>query len=243
MIYKPLTKIRVLKSSRKCKPGSLGYIITQRRPMRSLNLLHTPVLFSRFGKRGKPRAELLEINIPFIETKDLSPRHQKIYQMYRAMGNLEDDGRTKIDTLITPENLKVKNLLELENNDFIAYIAAASLFLNTVSPKHTNLSWALGIYGRQRNADISRNSLENIGLFIATAAERDRRYRSNDSQESIKRFFRHNAQKIQVISAIRKRISELSSRIMEHQYNMDSYEQSYYTWLRETLNASKDLIN
>jgi hypothetical protein len=138
MILKPLQKIQVINSSKMCKGGSLGYFIAQE-PASRYNTWNMSILFTRFGKAGKPRLYLMSVNTFMINYAALPKTDKTIIDTVKFYEDLEPRSyiNTSVgDTLLEPIPVEHKNLLDLVNNEFTAYIIALSLFIR----KLTNLT-------------------------------------------------------------------------------------------------------
>ena len=138
MILRPLQKIQVVQSTKKCKPNSLGYFVAQD-PVGDYNAWQMCIVFTRFGKKGKPRIEILPINLPMVDYNAMKPADRDILNAVHSYegleprtytdrkGNSTNDTR---DTVIEPiKPTGPKDLLRLPDNEFTAYIVAMSLFI------------------------------------------------------------------------------------------------------------------
>ena len=121
-------------SKKKCKAGSLGYFVSQSYAGR-YNIWDMCAVFTRFGKKGKPRTELVSIRTPIINYANMKQSDKNIIDIVRFYDGLEPrpDNSGVDDTTIAPTAIEAKDILELSDNEFTAYIMALSLFLYSVT--------------------------------------------------------------------------------------------------------------
>lgn len=140
MILKPLQKIQVVESTKICKAGSLGYFVAQNLVGR-YNAWDMCIVFTRFGKRGKPRIEPVSINTFMIDYDTMEQVDKNIMNIVKFYDGLEPrpythkgiDHQSELGTsTITSVPMDAKNLLELSDNEFTAYIVALSLFIHKI---------------------------------------------------------------------------------------------------------------
>lgn len=134
MVLKPLQRIQVIDSKKKCKAGSLGYFVSQSYAGR-YNIWDMCAVFTRFGKKGKPRTELVSIKTPIINYANMKQSDKDIIDIVRFYDGLEPrPNNNSVDgTIIAPIAIEAKDILELSDNEFTAYIMALSLFLYSVT--------------------------------------------------------------------------------------------------------------
>jgi len=140
MIINPLQRIIVTKSDRICRPGSLGYLMWLE-PVYSYNAWSATIVFSRFGRSGKPRVGVLTVATKMFRYEEFSKQDQAILEVVKVAEGLEPRidpyrGRRAVKTGGTdfeatePES---KNLLKISDLEFLAYILAFSLYLRELS--------------------------------------------------------------------------------------------------------------
>jgi len=137
MILKPLQKIRIIDSNKVCKAESLGYFVAQE-SMGRYNSWNMSILFTRFGKAGKPRIYPLPVNSLMIDYNTLNKTNKTILDIVKFYDVLEprhssNRGIEVGATLLEPIPMEHKNLLDLSDNEFTAYIIALSLFIRKLT--------------------------------------------------------------------------------------------------------------
>lgn len=145
MILKPLQKIEVIESTKRWKPGSVGYFVCQE-PVSSYNGWNMLVIFTRFGKKGKYRLETVNIGIHMIEYDQLKKSDRTIMEIVKFAEGIEprihpaDIGKSKLrysqpvgGSIIAPIQVDHRDLLEIETWDFMAYTTAISLYIYKLS--------------------------------------------------------------------------------------------------------------
>lgn len=171
MILKPLQRIQVVESSKKCKAGSLGYFVAQDQ-VGSYNAWDMCIVFTRFGKKGKPRAEPFKINSFMINTNTMRQSDKEILDVTGYSEGLSPiafvDRHGKFstgvkDTVITPIPQIAKDLLELPDNEFTAYIIAMSIFIYKLTSRRQTRNLCLyPSFVSLRDFDASGYNLESI---------------------------------------------------------------------------------
>ena len=130
MILKPLQRIQVIDSVKKHKAGSLGYLVTQD-PWARYNAWDMCVVFTRSGKRGIPKIELSNIRPFMIDYSTMKQPDAEILNIVKSFDGLEPQpgftNETVGDTSIAPLPTGPKDILELSDNEFMAYIISLSL--------------------------------------------------------------------------------------------------------------------
>lgn len=141
MILKPLQRVQVLESTKKFKPGSLGYFVAQDR-VGSYNMWDMCIVFTRFGKKGKARIEPASVRHYMIDYGTMRDSDRKIMDVVKVHEKIEPvqyknerGGRISIlgeieSTKIEPFPMDSKNLLDLSDKEFTAYIVAISMFIH-----------------------------------------------------------------------------------------------------------------
>jgi hypothetical protein len=136
MIIKPLQKIQVLNSTKRYKAGSLGYFVFQS-ISKNCNRWNMYVVFTRFGKKGKPRIEPIVINTRIIDYNILENSDREIIDIVKlyeklepikhskASGDIEELEATEIE--ISP--IDSKDVLNFSDNEFTAYLIALSILV------------------------------------------------------------------------------------------------------------------
>lgn len=143
MILKPLQRIQVIDSSKMCKGGSLGYFIAQG-PVGRYNAWNMSILFTRFGKAGKPRLYPLPVNTRMINYDTLTKADKiivntvKFYDGLEPRPHINKDGHQESNigtTLLKPISMEHKNLLDFPDNEFTAYVIALSIFIRKLTSR------------------------------------------------------------------------------------------------------------
>jgi len=145
MILKPLQKIEVVESTKKWKPGSIGYFVCQS-SVGNYNGWDILIVFTRFGKKGKRRIEPINTDIHMIGYDQLKKSDRNIMDIVKFAEGLEprphpsDVGKAKPrytrsvgESVIAPIQMVHKDLLEIETWDFMAYVTALTLYINRIS--------------------------------------------------------------------------------------------------------------
>lgn len=133
MILKPLQRIQIIDSNKMCKAGSLGYFIAQESVGR-YSAWNMSILFTRFGKAGKPRLYPLPVNTFMVDYGIYNKADRSIIDIVKFYDSIEP--RSNIDkgiTLLKPIAMEHKNLLDLSDNEFTAYIIALSIFIRKLA--------------------------------------------------------------------------------------------------------------
>lgn len=151
MLMKPCQKIKVIESDKKCKTGSTGYLVGQR-PVDSYNAWYVGVVFTRFGKKGMPRMEFVNIVIPIIDISGLEESDRQIIEVVQfaellsPMPHPDDLGRKRRrystplpDSKIEPIDPGVKDLMDMKPLEFLAYATAMSLSIRALKRKASSL--------------------------------------------------------------------------------------------------------
>lgn len=140
-MIKPSQRIQIIESNKKCKPGSIGYFI-KGAPVYGYNGWEAAAVFTRFGKKGKPRVDLVEFAMPVVDYNELDEESRGIVNIIKYAEQLEprisisdvgrkykrytpETGGTKLKAI----NHEAKNLLEMDPLEFLAYVAATSITL------------------------------------------------------------------------------------------------------------------
>ena len=163
-MQKPLKlfqKIEITESIRQTKPGSVGYIVYIN-DLAIYNMLDVRTMFIKFGKSGKRRFSVARIKVPLVDI-DCLQISEKFKKNLKTLTSKELMPRMSVanDSKLKVIQESSKNLTEIDTWDFMAYISAISMFLDS----HRM------IYGRPVNANnININDLElqanDIGALI-----------------------------------------------------------------------------
>ena len=134
MVLKPFQRIQIIDSNKKCKAGSLGYFVSQSY-MGRYNIWDMCVVFTRFGKKGKPRTEVVSIRTPVVNYANMEQSDKDIIDIVKFYDGLAPrPGLDDVDdTTIAPIAIEAKDVLELSDNEFTAYIMALSIFLYSIT--------------------------------------------------------------------------------------------------------------
>jgi len=169
MILRPAQKIEVVQSNRQCKASSIGYFVCQDDIAR-YNAWQMVSVFTRHGKKGKRRINMLEFSIPMFDHDQFKGSDKKILDTVqfvegllprpgastrkssRELGLSDPNGVG--ESIIKPINMGCKNLLDLDTWDFLGYLTALSLYLNRLH--YNKLSYQL----------ISMPLLRKLGEFV-----------------------------------------------------------------------------
>ena len=186
MILKPLQRIQVLESTKKFKPGSLGYFVAQD-SVNSYNGWDICIVFTRFGKKGKNRIEPAYMRTYMVDYNTMKDSDREIIDITKLHEGIEPiqhlDRRSRIlgaldEIKIEPFPIESKNLLDLPDNEFTAYIIALSMFIHKMAynKRAYNLIAMPGI--RQRDfvaSDFNLGIAEpgSIGYYILNGIHYD----------------------------------------------------------------------
>lgn len=171
MLIQPLQKIEVIDSGKQCKAGSIGYL-AYARGISGYNLVEQDIVFTKFGKSGKPRTSLVKLRTPFIDIESLNFHEdnrksiEKIFQDYLMphYGNENERDRKmrSIDSHTKAIPIEVKNLIEFGIWEFMAYISALSIFIEMMEQRSAGLG-----HGRViRRTDISNTPVAETPLLL-----------------------------------------------------------------------------
>ena len=186
MILKPLQRIRVLESTKKFKPDSLGYFVAQD-SVDNFNGWDMCVVFTKFGKKGKARIEPVSMRTymtDYATMKDSDRKIMDIAKVYEGIEPVEYPNRRgrlpeKIGEIkIEPFPVDSKNLLDLSDEEFTAYIVALSLFVHkmTYGKRVYNLPQIPHIKSREfveAAFDLVIADPESIGYYILYGMQYD----------------------------------------------------------------------
>jgi hypothetical protein len=163
-----------------CKAGSLGYLVAQEQVGGGYNSWNMSILFTKFGKSGKSRIYPLLVN-PFIIGYDTLNKVDRIImdtvKFYegiepRPLMNKGVYLETNLGaTSLEPISMEHKNLLDLSDNEFTAYIIALSLFIRKLSDRMpiSNLHHIPGLrFGKfvADGSDLAAIHANFIGYYI-----------------------------------------------------------------------------
>lgn len=127
MLIRPLHKIQVLESKKRYKSDSTGYFISQKQ-VGTYNTWEAVILFTRFGKSGKPRLELTKVMFDMVDRNTISKSGLDILSVVGGPEGIVspfDSDITKIEPIMTDH----KDLLDAPLDEFVAYIIAHSILL------------------------------------------------------------------------------------------------------------------
>lgn len=249
MILNPLQRIRVIESRKKCKAGSLGYLSSQE-SVGNYNGWDMCVVFTRFGKKGKPRIEPLVIRPRMIEYDNMSEANQNIVKAAGVYEGLDPflypDRRGVVryklgDTKLEPVPMTVKDLLDLSDSEFTAYLIALSLFLYKIT-SHTRcnavINAPLGHVSKRTfergGFDINVSSPERLGHYILYGMKYDVINKRNGvlNKPSFAEMYAHQistpAKKRRLLNKARKVLSMSKNGLASYRANMERgfYEMS-----------------
>lgn len=171
MILKPLQRIQIIDSNKMCKAGSLGYFIAQESVGR-YSAWHMSILFTRFGKAGKPRIYPLPINTLMVDYSIYNKADRNIIDIVKFYDGIEP--KSNVDkgiTLLEPIAMEHKNLLDISDNEFTAYIIALSMFIRklvhhtAINGLHRMPKLSFGKFAHSGFDFASINS-EHVGYYI-----------------------------------------------------------------------------
>lgn len=182
-----LDKVRVISDSKDlCRTGSEGYIAWIK-PFNPNDLFSTrmDVVFTRFGKAGKPRIEVYQVNAnPFDLNSELIPEMTKLnitkedQELFLESSKPKPTRYSSHIILERIENNKLRNLLELSNFNFLAILVA--------------LSWPLyNIYNSG-----SRRPIDRLTLDLLSNNFRDSNLSQGEIQYIMDQVFLRDAARI-----------------------------------------------
>ena len=121
-IYNPLQKISVISSKGKpWKQGSIGYVV-HCSPDLNYFIQSLTIVFLRHGKSGKPRCSMVRTISTLLDISELDNDDERIFNKYV----LNTD---RINTQVEPLLIDSKNVLDFNNLEFTAYLAAFSGYI------------------------------------------------------------------------------------------------------------------
>jgi hypothetical protein len=192
----PSDRIKVIESNKKCKPGSVGYFVNLC-PVHNYNGWQAAAVFTRLGKAGKPRIELVPFAMPIVDLSTLKKPDKDIINIIKYAEMIEprtdpsDIGRKRRRHTIETGGTKIKridhlskNLLLLNPIEFLAYVAASSLFLHSVlhAKNSLNLNRPYGVRIHrfvEEGFPIQNINPEVIGFYILEGWKYDQRNKSS----------------------------------------------------------------
>lgn len=191
MLLRPLQKIEVLKSNKKYKPGSVGYLAAQAH-IRQFNAWHMCVVFTRFGKGGKPRSDAESVRVRMVEYDAMSERDQRIISIVAGHEGIEPQSYTNreregfVDAVIKPIPRETRNIIDGSVEETIAHIMALSMLIYKLSSKRNVRALLSSSYEQAfdpaSNFDLNLVQPEHLGLYILRGRIYDgssKKYQSN----------------------------------------------------------------
>jgi len=249
LLIQPLQKIEVIDSSKQCKAGSVGYL-AYTLGINGHNLVEQDIVFTKFGKGGKPRVSLVKLRTPFIDIESLNfPQEhrksiEKIVQDYLMprYGNESgrDRGRRSIDSHIKIIPIETKNLTEFKIWEFTAYISALSMFIVTMEQRAAGL----GRGGIIRRADILNTSVAETPLLLTgyyiTEAFRNPDGRLDQKFDEYMTYFSNMRNREVWVERLRKQLSLNRQAVV--QYSKDALSKHAELWASlRTIAADKGI--
>ncbi len=236
MILKPLQKIEVIESTKKWKPGSVGYFVCQE-PFGNYNGWNVLVIFTRFGKKGKHRLEMTNIGVHMIEYDQLKKSDRTIMEIVKFAEGIEprmhpsDVGKSKPrysqtlgGSIIVPIQVDHKDLLETETWDFMAYTTAISLYIYKLSfgrdlyrlllVPPIKMSEFVG-----SGSDLSNVQAPNMGYYILRGLSMDTNKKTKVFEEIYLDFFENMSNRRKCLEKLL--ISLSACRQQDSQYKED----------------------
>jgi len=222
MILKPLQRIQVLASTKKCQAGSIGYFVSQDN-IGNYNGWDMGVIFSRFGYKGKPRIDLVNIHPRMVEYDNMSERDQKIIRAVGAPKGLDTRpyrGKNTLhlgDTKLTTIPVESMDLLDLDDNEFTAYVVALSLFIY----RHKYGVYVGALHRALRavdegRLDLTRTEPSSIGHTIM------KRIKNPDFAVAYAGQISTKTKKRNLLNRLRKDASMLKNELLRHKLSIES---------------------
>ena len=172
-MLKLFQKIEVTESTKQTKPGSIGYIssISERGPYNSAAIR---TMFTRFGKSGRNRFSLVQINVPLVNMNELHISENNKNKLEELYAREMQPRRPRIKTYDSKMEIiseKSKDLTSIDTWDFMAYISAISIFLGNNGIYYNNRARYGNRMYNNRNLNNARNNevevkANNIGSII-----------------------------------------------------------------------------
>jgi len=253
MVIEPLTKIMVTGSSLRCKPGSLGYVVCQNQLM-GYNLWDRAVLFSKIGKTGKDRLDMMCLSGTMIDYRSLkiTPKSVDILKnVTLAEGlhprlHISDIGKKKprhgynIDhTQFDILKGEHKSALNMPIWEFISYITAMSALVYILEHDVVARTLANSTIGNPGDAfyDFPDNipSISLIWFFFIYGLKLDRQQKNNDCESRWREFFESPEHRVIYITQIRQLLAMMSSRIRRDRSTMRRAESSSRRNIKDVL--------
>jgi len=238
MILQPLQKIRVVKSTKKCKPGSLGYAIFQEK-INGYNMWGIDVLFTRFGKKGKPRLELMSVSQYIVNPASLKKAEAEIIEVVKVDEGLYPRAilpgtsrsyRQKhewmigtLDTEIELDSYPNKYLVDLPIHEFIAYVMAHSLLLYNFLNGGSILTTVLGgSLSQASEAPMQDYPNDCMGYYILAGLKQDTRNKTHDYATRIENYFLSMDNRMEWIIKLRKNLAMIRTAYARHTRHKNS---------------------
>lgn len=242
-LFLPLKKVEVITSnSTLATPGSTGflssyhYLSPSHRSYYTLaNIAVAEIIFNKFGKKGKDRITYIPlfqrlVNLGNVKCKCLeTPTSKSIIKR-----NIPEEIRgkflgKKIQVNCTLKELPLpKNLLELDLNEFLAYITAFSSYLfklnipEGISLASRSMSEIRAFVNSQliqcsqsplfsSSSDINEISEESVGRYILTLDLATRKRQCPDSilnrYEELKNYFNNKSAREEYLKRLQKKLA------------------------------------
>jgi len=227
MIFQPLQKIRVVESTKKCKPGSLGYAVFQEQ-IGSYNMWSLDILFTRFGKKGKPRLELMKLSQHIVDIYSMDKAVVDILEAVKVDEGLYPRYTSRsyaalaldmIDTKIDQCPIGVKDIMDLPTHEFISYIVAHSLLLHRFIHGSSTVAVTLTTGGVLETAsDIPIRDYPNkyLGYYILAGLKKDTRNKTKKYATRIDDYFSDFNSRMECIVKMRKNLSMIQNAYTEY---------------------------
>lgn len=182
MILNPLQRIEVIKGARRVRTHSVGYFVAQN-SAHPYNRWYICTVFTRIGKAGKPRVEPISALTRMIEYDTMDESDYNIIRDVAVREGLDSDR-----TLGDPNYIKVrpippisKDIVEISNNEFMAYIVALSMLIHKLVDGTSILNMtSYYLVGRHRTDfyrsrfNLSRPNPDELGYYILSGIQHDK---------------------------------------------------------------------
>lgn len=228
MLIQPLQKIEVINSSKQCKTGSIGYVIHAHN-IGGYNLLGYDIMFTKFGKSGKPRISLTSLVAQFVDIESLSfnKEHkgtiEKVLQDYMMPYHYGRRESSAVDSYIKMVPIESKDLTELETWEFMTYISTLSMFIEVMEGNMPDLGRPR-VRERVREADVLNMPIAEtppslIGHYISLSFK-NRNGRVNQKFDEYIAYFSEIENRRPWIEMLRKRLSVNRQAVIRYSKNM-----------------------
>jgi len=238
MIIQPLTKIEVTESTLKCGPGSVGYVILQGQHS-SYNIWDTAILFSKMGKTGKDRLEVMCLKDTMVDHNKMriAPKSKIILDTVALSEGLypqlhpSDVGKKKPRYSILIDHTKFdqiksehKDTMNMPVWEFMSYISAMSAFIYAVFFGTTPYNMPNRHSGGGEGFDSFPEGMPDstlLWLYFMRGLKRDTSDRSHAYETVYRDFFDHAENRMSYILYMRQAVVMMQDSMQVYMRRLD----------------------